>query len=185
MLRVICSSVLLSFVLCTQGYADEHFPFLAQVNKESVNVRAGANINFEVLAKLSRGAEVVVLGKNFDWYKVELPTTAKAYIRADYLKLHEDSFGELNGDKVNIRARANSDSSSLGQLNKGDYVKVIRQINDWWQIEPPAQAAGWIHKDFLSFKGPVGAITNRPYAKPSISLISAVLRGRSVYACGG
>lgn len=173
-------------MLCTQGYADEHFPFLAQVNKESVNVRAGANANFEVLAKLKHSAEVVVLGKNFDWYKVQLPTTAKAYIRADYLKLHEDSFGELIGDKVNIRARANSDSSSLGQLKKGDYVKVIRQISGWWQIEPPAQAVGWIHEDLLVLtsskvdpsllKQPLHLLKEEP--KTNASLITVETRGK-------
>lgn len=165
MWRNICSSVLFIFVLQAQGYADEHFPFLAQVDKESVNVRAGANTNFEIIDKLKKGDKIVVLGKNFQWYKVQLPPTAKAYIRADYLKLSKDSMAELTGDKVNIRARANSNSSSLGQLKKGDIVKVIQQIpanpakgetkdevNGWWCIEPPVQAVGWIREDFLTFK---------------------------------
>ena len=67
----ICSSVLLLIGLCALGYADEHFPFLAQVSKESVNIRAGANTNFEKLDKLNLGAEIVVLGKTFTWYKVQ------------------------------------------------------------------------------------------------------------------
>ena len=45
-ISIICSSVFLAFAFLTPGYADEHFPFLAEVSKESVNVRAGPNTNF-------------------------------------------------------------------------------------------------------------------------------------------
>jgi N-acetylmuramoyl-L-alanine amidase len=145
----ICSSVFLIIGLCAIGYAGEHFPFPAQITKESVNIRAGANANFEKVDKVSKGIEIVILGKSFDWYKVQLPKTAKAYIRADYLKLNQNSMAELIGDKVNIRAAANSESTSLGVIQKGDLVKVITQTNGWWQIEPPVQATGWIQQDFL------------------------------------
>ena len=148
----ICSFVFLIIGLSALGYADEHFPFLAKVSKKSVNVRAGANTNFEKIAQFNEGDDVVVLGKSYDWYKVQLPILTKCYIRADYLKIGSHGRGELIGDNVNIRAMANSDSSSLGILKKGELVKVIAQTKDWWQIEPPAQATGWIRQDFLSVK---------------------------------
>ena len=150
---LICSSVFLLIALITQGYADEHFPFLGEVSKESVNVRAGANTNFEKIDKLSRGAEVVVLAKNYEWYKVQLTTTAKAYVRADYLKMADGGLiAELAGNKVNVRASANSEATSLGQLPKGTFVKVVEQGNDWYRIEPPAGTFGWIHQDFITIK---------------------------------
>ncbi len=148
----ICLSVFLTIGLYTIGHTDEHFPFLAQVSKKSVNVRAGDNTNFEKLDKLNQGTQVVVLGRSFDWYKVQLPTTAKAYIRADYLKIVQNLTAQLTGNNVNIRATANSESTSLGLLKKGDLVKVIVQTNGWWQIDPPSQAVGWIRQDFLSVK---------------------------------
>ncbi len=148
----ICSSVFLVIGFCALGYADEHFPFLAQVSKESVNIRAGANINFEILNQLTQGAELVVLGKSYDWYKVQLPPTTKVYIRADYLKIVGYLMGELIGDKVNIRAVANSDSSSLGILKEGELLKLVTQTKDWWQVEPPLEAIGWVRRDFLTVK---------------------------------
>ena len=143
-------------VLYTTGYADEHFPFLAQVSKESVNIRAGANTNFEKIDKLSRGTQVVVLGKSFDWYKIQLPKTSKAFVRADYLKIRQNSIAEITGDKVNIRAAANSNSTSLGLIKQGDLVKIKVQSNGWWQIEPPEQAVGWVRQDFLSAQSSTG-----------------------------
>ena len=146
----ICSFVFLIIGLGALGYADEHFPFPAQVTKESVNIRAGANTNFEKVDKLSIGAQVIVLGKSYDWYKVQLFKTAQAYIRADYLKVEENLTAQLIGDTVNIRAAANSDATSLGIVKKGELVKVIKQTNGWCQIEAPAESAGWIRKDFLT-----------------------------------
>ena len=61
----ICSSVFLIFAFMAPGFADEHFPFLAEVSKESVNVRAGPNTNFEKIDKLNKGAKVVVLGRSY------------------------------------------------------------------------------------------------------------------------
>lgn len=148
----ICSSVLLIMGLCAQGYADEHFPFLGEVSKKSVNIRAGANTNFERLDQLAQGQQVVVIAKSFDWYKVQLPVTAKAFIRSDYLKVIQQPLAEVTGDKVHIRAAASSDAASLGFVKKGETLKLVAQVNEWWQVEPPLQAAGWIRQDFLTLK---------------------------------
>ncbi len=150
-----CSSVFLRLAFA-QGYADEYFPFLGEASKESVHIRAGANINFESLGKLSKGGQVVVTGRHYEWYKVQLPVTASAYIRADYVKDMGNATGTIITDKVNVRARANSESSPLGQMNKGDLVKLVEQapplagqVNGWWKIEPPASAEGWVHADLI------------------------------------
>ena len=134
------------------SFADEHFPFLGEISHGPVNVRAGANTNFEAVDKLAKGAEVVVLAKNYEWYKVQLPLTASTFVRADYIKERGNSIGELTGDKVNLRVKANSESSPLGQLNKGDLVKLVEKTGEWWKIEPPAAGFAWIHADFVKVK---------------------------------
>src|SRR5580704_17173735 len=85
-MSTICSSVFLIFAFMTPGFADEHFPFLAEVIKESVNVRAGPNTNFEKVDRLNRGTQVVVLGRSYEWFKVQPLPTTKAFIRSDYLR---------------------------------------------------------------------------------------------------
>ena len=154
---ILCSSVFLCLVFA-QGYADEHFPFLGEASKESVHIRAGANINFESLGKLNKGGQVVVTGRHYEWYKVQLPAAASAYVRADYVKDTGNTTGTIMTDKVNVRARSNSESSSLGQMNKGDLVKLVEQVpprlgggqvNGWWKIEPPASAEGWVRADLM------------------------------------
>jgi len=146
------SSVFLLIVLTVQGYADEHFPFLAVVSKDSVNVRAGSNTNFEKIDKLDRGTKVVVLGRSYEWYKIQPLPTTKAYIRSDYLRIKEGSLvAEVLGDRVNVRASASSDAASLGQIKKGTWVTILEQANAWCRVAPVAGTVAWVHQDFLKF----------------------------------
>ena len=146
----LCSSVFLIFVLSAPGFADEHFPFLAEVSKESVNVRAGPNTNFDKIDKLSKGTQLVVLGRSYEWYKIQPLPTTKAYIRSDYLSiLKGGALAVVAGNNVNIRSAPNSDAATLGEVKKGALVKVLEQINGWCRLGPVAGTAAWIHQDFL------------------------------------
>jgi SH3-like domain-containing protein len=146
----ICSSVFLIVAFIAPGFADEHFPFLAEVSKESVNVRAGPNTNFEKIDKLNKGTQVVVLGRSYEWLKVQPLSTTKAYIRADYLKIFAgEDIAEVLGDNVNVRSSANSNAASLGEIKKGTLVKVVEKGDQWCRLEPVAGTAAWIHQDFL------------------------------------
>src|SRR5208283_3713614 len=128
---IFCSLVFLIFAFIASGFADEHFPFLAQVIKESVNVRAGPNTNFEKIDKLNKGSRVVVLGRSYEWYKIQPLPTTKAYIRSDYLRVNAGSnVAEVIGDRVNVRASANSNAASLGELRKGILVKILQTTQD-------------------------------------------------------
>ena len=157
----ICSSVFLIFAFIAPGFADEHFPFLAQVIKESVNVRAGPNTNFEKIDKLNKGSRVVVLGRNYEWYKIQPLSTTKAYIRSDYLNIIKgEGLALVLGDNVNVRCSANSGAASLGEVKKGTLVRVLKEAGEtgkapktgnlgWIRLAPLAGTAAWIHQDFL------------------------------------
>jgi SH3-like domain-containing protein len=153
-MKILKSIYLIFFLLVSPAIllAEEKFPFLAEVSKESVNVRAGANTNYEKVDKLPRGSEVVVVGRTYEWFKIQLPLTAKAYIRSDYLDLKDGLIAQLKGNNVNVRAAASSEAASLGQLKADTIVKVIEQTNGWCRIEPLGQTFGFIHQDFLAKK---------------------------------
>ena len=142
--------MLLSLAFITQVSAGEHFPFLAKVTHTSVNVRAGSNTNFEKIDKLKQGDTVVALDKQFEWYKIQLPTTALAYVRADYLDQHEGHLAQIIGDKVHVRARPNAESSSLGLLTKGTVVQVLEVANGWAKLSPGVGMVGWVHQAFIT-----------------------------------
>src|SRR3989338_1380173 len=64
--------------------AQESFPFLAEAINERVNVRAGQSQNFEKLCQLEKGEEVIVVGKDFSWYKIQLPSRTHVYVSDKY-----------------------------------------------------------------------------------------------------
>ena len=173
---IFCSSVFLIFAFIAPGFADEHFPFLAQVIKESVNVRAGPNTNFEKIDKLNKGSRVVVLGRNYEWYKIQPLSTTKSYIRSDYLNIIKgQGLALVLGDNVNIRCSANSEAASLGEVKKGTLVRVLKEAGEtgkapktgnleWVRLAPVAGTAAWVHQDFLK---EISADVPAPLAPPS------------------
>src|SRR5262245_11862206 len=98
MIRLLTRTLMsLVFVAVFQSaaLAQESFPFLAEAIQNGVNVRAGGNQNFERLTQINQGEEVVVVSKNFAWYKVELPRSAVIYVSDKYFKKLSDTQGQI------------------------------------------------------------------------------------------
>ncbi|MBI5415968.1 MAG: SH3 domain-containing protein [Candidatus Omnitrophica bacterium] len=130
----------------------ETFPFLAETAADHVNVRAGQNQNFERLCRLDKGEEVIVLEKVFGWYKIQLPGRVPVYVSDKYVGRLDNIYGEILVDRVNARAAAGVQATIVGQLKKGDRVRVLARREGWYTIEPPPQVFGWVAQEFLKFK---------------------------------
>lgn len=52
-------------------------------------------------------------------------------------------------DRVNIRARPDTRSEVVAQVNAGDTVMALNAASNWVEILPPEAAALWVHKDFV------------------------------------
>ena len=151
--------------------AKEQFPFLAEVMTDKVHIRAGQNKSFESLGRLAKGAAVVVVGRSYDWYKIKLPANALSYIRNDYLQMLGDNIGEVVSQRVNVRAGAGVNFTSLGQLSKGTKVRVFETAQGWYKIEPMEGCYGWVAVEFLAFKSqeiPSQAAVRFPHILASI-----------------
>ncbi len=132
--------------------AEEFFPFVAQSIANRVNVRAGQSQNFERLCMLESGEEVLVLDKNFGWYKIQLPLRTHLYVSDKYVHPLSDLEGEITADRVNVRAKASIESSIISQLEKGARVRIVAKKEGWYTIQPSEQASGWVAESLLKFK---------------------------------
>ncbi len=128
------------------------FPFLAEINQNQINIRAGQSTNFEKLCQINKGDEVIVLEQNFSWYKIRLPQHCQAYIIEKYIEKTEINKGKVIGQHVNIRAQANVESSSLGMLAKDTEVEILEKKEGWYKIKPPQNSFAWVAGQFVSFK---------------------------------
>ena len=141
------------FLLPIAVHAEQQLPFVAEVTQDNIHLRAGQSTNFESLGRLPKGEQVVVVDKSYSWYKIKLPTSAKSYVNASFVHMLLDDVGETSGNRVNVRAQPKTDSTSLGQLNKGTLVRVIGNLDSgWFRIEPPDQSYGWVLAEYLTFR---------------------------------
>lgn len=143
---------LFSFFVVDSKAEPQLFPFVGDVTGEKVNVRAGLSENFEVLGQVSRGQELVVVAKEYGWYKIELPPDFPVFISDKYIQDQGDGKGIVTGDKVNVRAGLDVNRTALGQLVKGDTVRIINHHNEWYEIASTPKVYGWIHEGFLAYK---------------------------------
>ena len=155
MLKSTKTIILLVLFFCFSsrfGFAEERFPFLAEVSAPSVNIRAGEHLNFEKLGRLTKGQQVVVVGKNYSWYKIKLPANAKSYVSQEFVLQVDAQTGVIKSERVNIRAGAGANFTVLGQLKKGTTVKILEKLDGWYRIEAVEGTWGWISQQYLTFK---------------------------------
>jgi len=129
----------------------EFFPFLAEVVSDNVNVRAGQSENFGRVCQLRKGDAVVVVDKNYSWYKIQLPTNAKSYVSKKYIQFLGKNVGAVIGDKVNVRAGVGVNHAILGQLKRGEEVYILEDLNEWYSIRPIPNSHGWVSDNLLTF----------------------------------
>ncbi len=119
-------------------------PVYATVLENKVNIRAGQGLNFEILGQLNKGDTVMVLGREYAWYKIKLPPQALCFIHKDYIEE-----GVVKADKLRARAGCGLNFNILGILRRGEVVDILEEDGDWLRITPPEGSAGWIKKDYL------------------------------------
>lgn len=147
------SSLLVFLFVSSAAFALPKFPYTAEAVSDRVNIRAGENNNFEIVATLHKGDLIILTGKSFAWYKVRLPDGAKAFVKSEYSRLITPEVGEVTADRVNVRAAPNTTATVLGQVTKGVqfFVKETRP-DGWVWIKPVDEISGWVHESLITFK---------------------------------
>lgn len=155
LIRIVLLVFVLSFLLNGISFANE-----AEVlekngfaKNDGSNVRAGDNVNFEILCELGKDEPIKVIGERYSWFKILLPKKAHIYIKNDYvdLSLENRETGTVNAIRVNLRAGPDTKYSILGQVSKPKELRIISEENGWYKIEPPNGVAGWIHSNQVTF----------------------------------
>ncbi len=154
--RLICFTLYFISILLLPAFAqnqkENSFPFVGEITTDRVNIRAGANTNFEKVGILNKGDQVFVLEASYHWYKIKNPSSVENYVIKKYVNKIDEGEGEIVTDGVNVRARAGVENTAVAQLSKGTRVKILEEVKDWYRIEPPQESFGWISDQFVVFK---------------------------------
>ncbi len=119
-----------------------------KITTDNVNIRSGASADAGVLGKGQKDTELIILGKNGDWFQVSFDGNDAAYISEDYFQVSRAE-GTVSGSNINVRQSANTASAVLKTLNQGDIITVIAQNSNWYQLAYNNGQA-FISREFLS-----------------------------------
>ena len=136
----------MAVALCQQT-----FPFLGLITGEGVHLRAGPGRSYEVLLRLPRGTKLHVLEQRGTWYAVSLPEGIPAYVHRSYLDQTEEGWGQVKGQRVQVRVHPSDEATSWGAVSAPERVRVLGSHADWVRIQPLPFCRGWVHADFVTF----------------------------------
>jgi len=144
-------------------------PQKARVKGERTNVRLQPNSESEVLTNLRKDEVVDVLeevngpgvdGKPRPWSKISLPSRVALWI---YGPLVDPKSKTVKSESVHLRTGPGKNYSELGDLPRGTKVTVVRELDDWFQIEPPAGLSAYVASSLLVIgDAPLAASPTKP-----------------------
>lgn len=134
----------------------------------NLNVRSKADINSNVVGKLSPGTIVEIKGDAVNgWYPINYQNSTR-YISKDYVQLinsnesnssssstaTESVVGKIatvNASALNIRAGAGTNYSVINKVYRGETVKITEaNANGWYKVSLTSGATGWCSSEYLS-----------------------------------
>ena len=132
---------------------------IADVNNY-VNIRSQANTNSKILGKLYSKGTATILEEEGDWLKIKSGSVT-GYIKAEFLitgsKVYEmieevkTKLATINANKLNIRTKADINSSILTQVPNGDKLKVIEESGEWIKVST-GNKVGYVSADYVDIK---------------------------------
>jgi uncharacterized protein YgiM (DUF1202 family) len=165
-LRLLTFSVFLFILSIGEPvFAQARFPFMGQVAGDKVSLRSGPNVNFEVITRLDKGVQLVVLSSEYGWNKVKLPSGTRAYLKREFARQLGGGVAEVTGTKVNVRSAPLINATVIGKLEKGRRFFVASTKEDWLEILPMDDFSGWVKADLIAVMEGV-AVPERLYPDP-------------------
>ena len=154
--RTLVLAVATVLILTASAFAAEDTMAVAvgSTTGSSLRLRSKASTSSSIVRVLDKGTAVAVLDKSIDgWYKIAYEGNT-GYVSADYMILDRDNrfttYGRVNGDSVNVRAEATTESDINATLAQGTLVTVNGFVDGWYDITCKYGTKGYIRSDFLN-----------------------------------
>ena len=156
------SALMLSAAIAVPCFAEEGVTTMATT--APLNMRAGADINANVMNVIPQGTSVQVFGMTQSgWYDVEYGNE-RGHCWYQYLNFEGSAEGTVHDGHVtdmyatallNVRAQPNTGAQIIGSLTEGQYVPVISKHDGWFKVSFNGRE-GYCYGEYLGF-GQTGA----------------------------
>jgi len=168
-LTVTCAFVAWSQTLAAEA---ESARYVGVVDGTNVYVRHNASMAAYPCTKVSRPQRVTVVGARDGWLMILPPPGVFSVISKEYVKANADgTSGVVTGDRVWVRAggdlRQTNFTGLQKQLNTGDKVKILGEIDTWYKIVPPEGARFFISDRYVKRLEPEAPAAVRTPREPA------------------
>ena len=155
MVRVLMLSTIMVMLLAGFASAAESEQAVAvgATTGSSLRLREEPSTSASIVTTLNKGVAVAILDDSTDgWYKISY-NGKSGFVSADYMIVDKDNvfttYGRTNGDGVNVRSSASTDSEVLATVSKGTIVTVNGFEDGWYDVTCEYGTEGYIRSDFL------------------------------------
>lgn len=155
MVRVLMLSTIMVMLLAGFASAAESEQAIAvgATTGSSLRLREEPSTSASIVTTLNKGVAVAILDDSTDgWYKISY-NGKSGFVSADYMVVDKDNvfatYGRTNGDGVNVRSGASTDSEVLATVSKGTIVTVNGFEDGWYDVTCQYGTEGYIRSDFL------------------------------------
>lgn len=127
---------------------------------DRVNLRNAPGEESDVVGQANYGEKLQALTLQEKWVEVKPPADLATWVYSPLL--FEDK--EVRAPELNVRSGPGTQFIVLGELKRGDPVKVVESMEDWRKIEVPDAVTLWISRDFVQI--PEAALKPKPVPTP-------------------
>lgn len=132
----------------------------AEAVANDVNVRSDSTVMSHSLCTLPKGTRIYIIEDKFDWYKVRLPQSFKAYVATKYIDIIGPKKGKINATTLNLRTDPSTDAYVVGKAQANDVVQIVAKEGEWYKISVYPYGTGWVNKKFLKIHKTAPEIEN-------------------------
>jgi len=143
-----------------------------EVTTDTINVRGQPTVQSEVITKLKKGESVTILeevaaskqkgDEPKQWYRIAMPPNTPVWVSAQYVDATNKT---VLARRLNVRSGPGENYSVVGRFDKGETIQEIRKVNDWMEIQAPANAYAFVATDLITKGGKPNAETTPTAAK--------------------
>lgn len=124
------------------------------VSSESLNVRSGPGLSYDVIDHLTHGKKLDVLSSSEEWLKVKyegrigwVASWLTSYTNDETSRIHTEIISQTDG--LNFRSSPSIDAPILSRMSAGERASLLNRNGEWLHVQLNG-TKGWVYAEYTS-----------------------------------
>ncbi len=138
---------LMLLAFCLAAMAGAQAREMVSVQRDEVNLRAGAGTRHETLRVLSRGYPLEVTGRKGQWLHVRDFENDTGWIFRPLVGNRPHHV--VKGQVVNLRSSPSTRARIVGKATRGEVLRTLERRPQWVKVQQDDGPRGWVARRLL------------------------------------